>query len=88
MDIKLVPEQEESLKNYLQELLKTSLSTITSDNKPFVNRESIARYFGVSPTTITNWVKIGCPYIDIEGRKLYGKEAITKWLEEHTKKAL
>ena len=45
----------------------------------------LAKYFGVAPSTITYWASLGMPVAVIDGRKLYGKQSITKWIQSKEK---
>lgn len=85
MQITLDSDQEQEIKNYLFNLVKESFEGmhLEPESKPYLNRRQIAVFFGVSPTTIDIWVRLGAPVAVIEGRKLYGKESLTNWLKEH-----
>lgn len=85
MKIELDREQETEFKEYLCELVKASFDGIhlEPESRPYLNRNQIAAFFGVSPNTIDIWVRAGAPVAVIEGRKLYGKESITNWLKQH-----
>ena len=49
----------------------------------YLNRRDIAKYFGVSESTISYWASLGMPVAVVDGRKLYGKQSITQWLKSH-----
>lgn len=85
MKIELDREQETEFKEYLCELVKASFDGmhLEPESRPYLNRNQIAAFFGVSPNTIDTWVRAGAPVAVIEGRKLYGKESITNWLKQH-----
>ena len=85
MKIELDREQETEFKEYLCELVKASFDGmhLEPESRPYLNRNQIAAFFGVSPNTIDIWVRAGAPVAVIEGRKFYGKESITNWLKQH-----
>ena len=53
------------------------------NQRPYLNRKDIAKYFGVSESTISYWASLGMPVAVVDGRKLYGKQSITQWLKAH-----
>ena len=53
------------------------------NQRPYLNRKDIAKYFGVAESTITYWASLGMPVAVVDGRKLYGKQSITQWLTAH-----
>ena len=53
------------------------------NQRPYLNRKDIAKYFGVAESTITYWASLGMPVAVVDGRKLYGKKSITQWLKAH-----
>ena len=53
------------------------------NQRPYLNRKDIAKYFGVSESTISCWASLGMPVAVVDGRKLYGKQSITQWLKAH-----
>ena len=53
------------------------------NTRPYLNRKDIAKYFGVSESTISYWASLGMPVAVVDGRKLYGKQSITQWLKAH-----
>ena len=53
------------------------------NQRPYLNRKDIAKYFGVAESTITYWASLGMPVAVVDGRKLYGKQSITQWLKAH-----
>lgn len=85
MQIMLDQDQEQEIKKYLFNLVKESFEGmhLEPESRPYLNRNQIAAFFGVSPNTIDAWVRAGAPVAVIEGRKLYGKESITNWLKQH-----
>ena len=85
MQITLDSDQEQEIKSYLFNLVKQSFEGmhLEAESRPYLNRNQIAAFFGVSPNTIDAWVRAGAPVAVIEGRKLYGKESITNWLKQH-----
>lgn len=54
-----------------------------NDSRPYLNRTDMAKYLGVSQSTVSAWVAIGLPVAVIDGRKLYGKKTVNQWLKEH-----
>lgn len=87
MQITLDSDQEQEIKSYLFNLVKQSFEGmhLEPESRPYLNRNQIAAFFGVSPNTIDAWVRAGAPVAVIEGRKFYGKESITNWLKQHEK---
>lgn len=85
MQITLDSDQEQEIKKYLFNLVKESFEGmhLEPESRPYLNRNQIAAFFGVSPNTIDIWVRAGAPVAVIEGRKLYGKESLTNWLKQH-----
>ena len=53
------------------------------NQRPYLNRKDIAKYFGVAESTISYWASLGMPVAVVDGRKLYGKQSITQWLKSH-----
>lgn len=53
------------------------------NQRPYLNRKDIAKYFGVAESTISYWASLGMPVAVVDGRKLYGKQSITQWLKAH-----
>ena len=51
------------------------------NQRPYLNRKDIAKYFGVAESTITYWASLGMPVAVVDG--LYGKQSITQWLKAH-----
>lgn len=88
MEIKLDNQQEQDLKTYVYNLVHDAIKTASTSSKPYLNRKEIAKYFGVADSTISYWVTLGMPVVNLNGRKLYGKQSITNWLKskEVTKK--
>ncbi|UOC05703.1 terminase small subunit [Lactobacillus johnsonii] len=86
MEIKLDAEQERDLSTHIINLVKGSVKqAISSENKPYLNRKEIAKYFGAADSTISYWATLGMPVAVIDGRKLYGKQSITQWLKSKEK---
>lgn len=84
MQIMLDQDQEQEIKKYLFNLVKESFEGmhLEPESRPYLNRNQIAAFFGVSPNTIDIWVRAGAPVAVIEGRKFYGKESLTNWLKQ------
>ena len=54
MEIKLDASQEEDLSNHIINLVKTSVKeAVDNQEKPYLNRKEIAKYFGVADSTIS-----------------------------------
>ena len=86
MEIKLDASQEKDLSNHIINLVKTSVKeAVDNQEKPYLNRKEIAKYFGVADGTISYWATLGMPVAIIDGRKLYGKQSITNWLKSKEK---
>lgn len=82
MQISLDQEQIAEIKTLVSSVVKNGIKQATSA-RPYLNQIGIAKYFGVSPTTIGYWSKLGMPVAIVDGRKLYGKQSITEWLKAH-----
>ena len=63
-------------------VVKDSIKQV-ENQRPYLNRKDIAKYFGVAESTITYWASLGMPVAVVDGRKLYGKQSITQWLKAH-----
>lgn len=83
MEFKLDESQETEIKTYVLNVVREAIKQATTSSKPYLNRKEIAKYFGVADSTITYWASLGMPVANIDGRKLYGKQSITKWLASH-----
>lgn len=83
MEFKLDESQETEIKTYVLNVVREAIKQATTTSKPYLNRKEIAKYFGVADSTITYWASLGMPVANIDGRKLYGKASITKWLASH-----
>lgn len=80
MEFKLEDQERIALQDYICTIVKDAVKRGTNNSRPFLNRKDIASFYGVAPTTIDNWVRLGMPVIVIDGRKLYSKDRITNWL--------
>ena len=63
-------------------VIKDSIKQV-ENKRPYLNRRDIAKYFGVSETTISYWASLGMPVAVVDGRKLYGKQSIIHWIKSH-----
>lgn len=63
-------------------VVKDSIKQV-ENKRPYLNRRDIAKYFGVSESTISYWASLGMPVAVVDGRKLYGKQSITHWIKSH-----
>ena len=82
MQVTLDDEQTAEIKAFIFSTIQDSIKQATN-NRPYLNRKDIAKYFGVAESTITYWASLGMPVAVIDGRKLYGKQSITQWLKAH-----
>lgn len=87
MEIKLDEQQEAEIRTLIFKIVNDALLQLSNNERPYLNRKDIAKYFGVAPSTIDVWLKQGMPVAVIDGRKLYGKKSITNWLESKEKSA-
>lgn len=71
------------LKPVIVATVQNSVKDTKSDSRPYLNRTDMAKYLGVSQSTVSAWVAIGLSVAIIDGRKLYGKKTVTQWLKEH-----
>ncbi|MGQ5709470.1 DNA-binding protein [Lactobacillus sp. PSON] len=83
--MQLMLDQESTAK--IQELVINAVNSAVKnakDERPYLNRQQMAKYMGVSPDTITHWANMGMPVATLsDGRKLYGKKTVTEWLKDH-----
>lgn len=84
MKIILDQEQINNIKSLVLSAVKDGIKQATN-NRPYLTRKDIAKYFGVAESTITKWSELGMPVSIVDGRKLYGKQSITQWLKSHEK---
>ena len=82
MRISLYDEQIAEIRTMIFSIVQDALKEI-NHAEPYLNRKGIAKYFGVSESTISNWVSLGMPVAIINGRKLYGKQSVNQWLKSH-----
>ena len=82
MQVTLDDKQTAEIKTLIFSTIKDGIKQATN-NRPYLNRKDIAKYFGVADSTITYWASLGMPVANIDGRKLYGKASITNWLKAH-----
>lgn len=82
MRISLDDEQKTEIKRLVVSIVEDALKEI-DHAKPYLNRRETAKYFGVSESTVSHWASLGMPVAVINGRKLYGKQSVTKWLKSH-----
>lgn len=84
MNVILVPEDEQSLRKHVYEIVTEEIKRARKDSavdKRILKQSEIAVYFGVSPKTIRGWEKLGLPYASMsEQSKFYDKEECRKWL--------
>lgn len=73
-------EQVEAIQGLVTNAIETAVKQ-TNTQHPYLNRRDASKYFGVAESTLSYWATLGMPVANIEGRKLYGKESITKWLK-------
>jgi len=81
-DLNLIITKPEELKTMLFEWLdehqqsKSQQAPTNKDHDPLMTRSELARYFGVSTVTITDWMKRGMPYLKMQGRVYFQKENV------------
>lgn len=79
----LSDEDADSLKSYVYSIISEEIQKARKDSaldKPIVTQLEIARYLGVSPTTVREFEKLSLPYGSIGKRKFYDKEQCRKWV--------
>lgn len=84
MEINLDKKQIAEIKQLVFSVVIDSIKQIEQP-KPYLNRKDIAKYFGVSESTIRHWASLGMPVANIDGRKMYGKKSITDWIRSYEK---
>ena len=82
MQLVLDDAQIAEIKQIVFSVVKDGIKQV-ENQRPYLNRKDIAKYFGVAESTITYWASLGMPVAVIDGRKLYGKQSITQWLKAH-----
>lgn len=86
MEFKLDDQQKNEIQTYIVGVIKDAIKQGADSERPYVTRKEAAKYFGVSAGTLSYWTSLGMPVAVVDGRKLYGKESITKWLASHETK--
>ena len=82
MQFVLDDEQIAEIRKVVFSVVKDSVRQV-ENQRPYLNRRDIAKYFGVSESTISYWASLGMPVAVVDGRKLYGKQSITHWIKSH-----
>ena len=82
MQFVLDDEQIAEIRKIVFSVVQDSIKQVENE-RPYLNRKDIAKYFGVAESTISYWATLGMPVAIIDGRKLYGKASITEWLKNH-----
>lgn len=81
MEFVLSEDQESQIKQYVFNVVQSAIKNASDNKKPYLNRKEAAAFLGVAPSTIDIFVRQGMPVAVIDGRKLYGKESMTRWLK-------
>ncbi len=82
MQLVLDDEQIVEIRKMVFSVVKDSIKQV-ENQRPYLTRKDIAKYFGVGESTISYWASLGMPVAVVDGRKLYGKQSITQWLKSH-----
>lgn len=82
MQFVLDDEQIAEIRKIVFSVVQDSIKQVENE-RPYLNRKDIAKYFGVAESTISYWASLGMPVAVVDGRKLYGKQSITQWLKAH-----
>ena len=82
MEFVLDDKQIAEIRKIVFAVIKNSIKQV-ENQRPYLNRRDIAKYFGVAESTISYWASLGMPVAVVDGRKLYGKQSITQWLKAH-----
>lgn len=82
MQFVLDDEQIAEIRKIVFSVVQDSIKQVENE-RPYLNRKDIAKYFGVAESTISYWASLGMPVAVVDGRKLYGKQSITQWLKSH-----
>lgn len=82
MQLVLDDAQIAEIKQMVFGVVKDSIKQV-ENQRPYLNRKDIAKYFGVAESTISYWASLGMPVAVVDGRKLYGKQSITQWIKSH-----
>ncbi|HFC9339943.1 MerR family transcriptional regulator [Enterococcus hirae] len=83
MEVILTPENEAALRSYIHEIITDEIAKARRDasvDKRVLKQIEIAKYFGVSTTTIRKWEDKGLPFGRIGGQKFYDKEKCRAWV--------
>ena len=82
MQFVLDDEQIAEIRKIVFSVVQDSIKQVENE-RPYLNRKDIAKYFGVAESTISYWASLGMPVAVVDGRKLYGKQSITHWIKSH-----
>ena len=85
MEVILTPENEMSLRSYIHEIITDEIAKVRKDasmDKRVLKQIEIAKYFGVSTSTIRKWESQGLPFGQIGEQKFYDKEQCRVWVLE------
>ncbi|MHC5248981.1 ubiquitin family protein [Enterococcus sp. LJL90] len=81
--VKLDEMQSKSLQEYVYRITREALETAKNDagvGKEFLNQAEMAKWIGISPNSLKEYVKLGLPVCIIGARKFYSKTEVTKFI--------
>lgn len=81
--VRLDPEMDKSLRQYIYDLTKESIDQAKKDaviDKEYLRKGEAATYIGISPKILNDWINKGLKTSVIEGVTLISKSNITEFL--------
>lgn len=72
----------EESKNQIKQMMEDYRSTLDFQ---YVKKKKLAKLLGVSEQTISKWMQVGMPYLQIERVILYDLTKVKKWVETFKK---
>ena len=85
VNVLLADEDADKLKSHVYSIISEEIQKARKDaglDKPILTQSEIAKYLGVSPTTVREYTKLGMPNGSIGKRVFYDKQQCRKWLLE------
>lgn len=83
--ITLTPEQEFKIRAQIRSIIVTELDSFSKpkySEQRYLNKKQTCAYLNVSNNTLTNWIALGLPCIQINGAIRFDKKAVDAWLSK------